>query len=205
MAPVITPAKSSASGSVIALPQLSYLELITFMVGNRPIGDYWQRVSGGQVQVTNTRSAPPNMRTTIPMAGKYTVAGLTLEREYIPDTNTVNILKAILDHLKDPGNRANDIKIIRELNNTPTANASTRTKVTYVGCVPTSIPLLEDGDTTADANIMPTRITFDVADVEIEIGGTKIDLMQQIGGGFGGSGSFATRGLAALEFANIRK
>lgn len=192
------------TGAVQAVPQLSYLELITFIVGNRRIGDYWQRFSGGQIQVSTARSAPPNMRTTRPMAGKYTVSGITLEREYTPNDSHVNTLFAIMQHLKDPGNNANDIKIVRELNNSPTGSAATKTKITYIGCVPTSIPILEDGDTTADANIMPTRLSFEVSDVAINIGGNEVDILSMIGTGFSGTGGGGTKGLGGIRINNTR-
>jgi hypothetical protein len=187
---------------VIAVPQMSYLELITFQIGNRRIGDYWQRFSGGQVQVASTRSAPPNKRSTKPMSGKYSIADVSMEREYTPNDSHVNTLISLLNHLKDPGNPNNDIKLIREINNGPMGNNATKTKITYLGCVPTAIPILEDGDTTADAQIMPTRISFAVEDIIINIGGTEIDLMSAIGGGFNTSGSGTGRAIQALSFIN---
>ncbi len=188
--------------TIIAVPQMSYLELITFQIGNRRIGDYWNRFSGGQVQVASTRSSAPNKRSSKPMSGKYSIADISLEREYTPNDSHIETLTSLLVHLKDPGNPDNDIKIVREINNGPMGNNATKTKITYIGCVPTMIPILEDGDTTADAQIMPTRLSFAVEDISMVIGGLEVDLMSAIGGGFNTSGSQSGRALQGLSFVN---
>lgn len=169
-----------------AMPQLSFLELIVFTMGNSAIGDYWQRISGGDIQVASARHGAPNRRTSQPVSGKFTYGALTLERDYIPNDANINILAAILAHLGDPGNDQNDISIIRVLNNSPKPNKN-RTVVTYNRCVPTSIPMLSDGDTTADANIMPTRLSFEYSSVTIEINGRIFDIDQLVGGGWAGA------------------
>lgn len=186
--------------TAVAIPQMTFLELITIQFGTNRIPTFWQRFNGGEIQVATARHAAPDRRTTRAFAGKYSVSAISMERDYIPDQNQGAVLTGILNYLRDPANPENQIRVTRELPNTPSAAGNTTTIITYTQCVPTMIPVLADGDTTNDASIMLTRLAFEVGEPIINIGGQVYDIGFLIGGGWSGLGAGPTNnsGSAAL-------
>lgn len=153
------------------VPQMQYLELIKFIVGNQQIGDYWQRVSGGDLTVASAEHKRGGTRGSTYIPGRYKVNQVTLERDYVPDNTMMAIYNAIMQHLRDPGNDANGIIIRRVMQNSPTGNANGKTTIDYLNCKPVGLPNFGDGDVTNDAGMITQRMAFEVEDLAVTLPG----------------------------------
>lgn len=160
-----------------AVQQMQYLELIKFVVGATAIGDYWQRLNGGDLTVANAQFKRPNRRGDTYLGGRYTISQISLERDYIPDGAYVGLMDAVLKHIQDPGESNNGITIVRVMPNSPSVGGR-KTTLKYLRCTPSGIPGFTDADVTSDQGHIMNRIAFNVEDLRLEVpqkdGKTKV-------------------------------